>query len=549
STLKQVKEGDTIEEQIRHCTEYVAQQDYTLLKVFPIVETGTNKPRDEFDDLITYCKNPENDVEVLVFRNIDRLTRGGSYVYKYLKTELAKYGVTFEDVYKLIQPSLNTLDHTGFEYDWSKYSPSEKVETYEADRAQDEVRTILTRMIGAEINYARQGYWSRGAILGFTSNKVEGESGKKRSVLVAHSQESAWVRRIFKLKSENILNDNQIVEHINDLGFRTKQFTKRDKLGHKIGYGGGELLTIKKMNLIIQSTVYAGFICEKWTNYQPIKAKFKGLVDIKTFNLANRGKVAIIEDKYGYKLEKNLNKMVGVNRNSNNPLFPYKNYIVCKTCGKILKGSRSRGKSGKRYPSYFCDRDHKRESYSKSELESVVGNFVKEVKFSSKFIEAFKEIVSEKWEEEKKEVQKEVIEVGKSVTELRVEAKNIYENIKTTTSQFVKRDLEREYDEIQRKIAKLTEKRDTVEDEELDIQEMLNWVTHFMEHPYKIIEDSKDAKEKGILFNMFFESKPTVTQLKNGTPNLSPLFKLSRYQKLPKEQLVTLRRVELRFPG
>ncbi|MBU1000624.1 hypothetical protein KKE78_04495, partial [Patescibacteria group bacterium] len=43
-------------------------------------------------------------------------------------------------------------------FDWSVYSPTKKSEILEAERAKDEIRDILSRMIGAEIRYVRMGY-------------------------------------------------------------------------------------------------------------------------------------------------------------------------------------------------------------------------------------------------------------------------------------------------------------------------------------------------------------------------------------------------------
>jgi hypothetical protein len=42
------------------------------------------------------------------------------------------------------------------------------------------------------------------------------------------------------------------------------------------------------MQWLIKHPIYAGVICEKWTNNKPIKAVYDGLVDIDTWNNANR---------------------------------------------------------------------------------------------------------------------------------------------------------------------------------------------------------------------------------------------------------------------
>ncbi|MEI9932638.1 MAG: hypothetical protein WDM89_19415 [Rhizomicrobium sp.] len=45
-----------------------------------------------------------------------------------MKRELTRRGVELVDSYGLIQPTRNTLEDLGFEYDWSRSSPSEITE-------------------------------------------------------------------------------------------------------------------------------------------------------------------------------------------------------------------------------------------------------------------------------------------------------------------------------------------------------------------------------------------------------------------------------------
>ena len=58
-----------------------------------------------------------------------------------------RLAVEVVDSYGLIQPKRNTLDHLGFEYDWSVYSPSKVAEFFEAHRGKQEERDILTRTL------------------------------------------------------------------------------------------------------------------------------------------------------------------------------------------------------------------------------------------------------------------------------------------------------------------------------------------------------------------------------------------------------------------
>jgi len=87
------------------------------------------------------------------------------------------------------------------------------------------MRDIMTRMIGAEIRYVRMGYRVRQAPFGYQNKKVETPHGK-RVILKPHPQESRWVIRMFELRLQGNLNDKEIVETINNLGFKTRTFNK-----------------------------------------------------------------------------------------------------------------------------------------------------------------------------------------------------------------------------------------------------------------------------------------------------------------------------------
>jgi hypothetical protein len=75
-----------------------------------------------------------------------------------MKRELASRGVEMIDSYGVIQPVKNTLADVGFEYEWSRQSPSEITEVVLATTSKQEITTILTRIIGQEIRLTQRGY-------------------------------------------------------------------------------------------------------------------------------------------------------------------------------------------------------------------------------------------------------------------------------------------------------------------------------------------------------------------------------------------------------
>src|SRR5690606_33008481 len=100
---------------------------------------SASKEEQPMQDVVDYCKRHKKDVDVVIIKSIDRLTRGGSYFYDNLKRQLDALDIALVDIYGVVShQKVNTLDHLGFKYRWSEYSPSRKTELLEAERANDE---------------------------------------------------------------------------------------------------------------------------------------------------------------------------------------------------------------------------------------------------------------------------------------------------------------------------------------------------------------------------------------------------------------------------
>ena len=152
---------------------------------------------------------------------------------------------------------------------------------------------------------------------------------------------------MFNLRASGQFSDEEIVKRVNAMGYHSPIQNHWDKSHQNIlGKRGGIPLDVKRMQEKIKRPIYAGIVSEKWTRYLPIKAPYEGLVSIETFNAANRGKVFIregvgndLEILYDYQPEK-----VVIAHKRDNPLYPYKNVILCDLCGNPFHASASKNK-------------------------------------------------------------------------------------------------------------------------------------------------------------------------------------------------------------
>lgn len=373
SSAKQGLEGDSIEHQKDQIDRYAAVRNIIIKKYFVFIESAS-KEQQPVQEAIDYCKNPKNNIQLFIIKSIDRLTRGGSSLYDHMKTELNKHGVKLVDIYGIINnQEVNTLEHLGIRYSWSVYCPSKKSELLEAERGKDEMRDIMSRMIGAEIRYTRLGYRIRRAPFGYQNQKVETIHGK-RVILIPHPTESVFIKKMYELKELGTFSDQEIINQINQMGFKSRRLYIRDPHNKTqiIGIKGERQLKLKYFDRFIRNTIYAGITIEKWTQYKPLKCQFEGLVSVDTFNKVNAGKVLIIEENGELKLlkEREIKKrMIAIKKSL---YYPYKRIILCPIDRRAFCGSASRGRSGKYYPAYHCDR-HKRGHYIRIPLNKFHG--------------------------------------------------------------------------------------------------------------------------------------------------------------------------------
>lgn len=228
STVRQGTYGDSPEAQKEQIERFAHLRGINIKQTFLFLESAS-KDEQPMQQAIDYCKDPKHKINLFIVKSIDRFTRGGSYVYSDLKMQLSKNNVRLVDIYGVIgsQP-VNTLEHLGLSYKWSVYDPTKNSEILEAERASDEKRDIMSRIIGAEIRYTRLGYWMRQPPMGYLSQKVETSNGSRR-LLAPHPSESRWVIRMYELKARGILANKQIVARVNRLGYRSRMILLRDE--------------------------------------------------------------------------------------------------------------------------------------------------------------------------------------------------------------------------------------------------------------------------------------------------------------------------------
>ncbi len=532
SSPKQASEGDGLEHQLEQCRHYIKKENLEEKKVFSLIESGALKEREFFQEVLDHVINKENKIDILLFKNISRFTRGGGVDYLKWKTKLEQNGVRITDVYNTIGEKINTLDHLGIEYDWSKYSPSEPAEIEAAEQAKADRRNILTQTIGAEVTYTRQGYRIHGSAFGFESKRIETDSGK-RFILIENPKESFFIKKIFQMKAKGF-NLPEIANEINRLGYRSRIKNKRDRRTKKpIGKIGGNQASASRIAEFLTRTIYTGVFCEKWTNYQPVKAKFPGFIDAELFNQANKDKILLeisgdeVKIFYGNEAQTERTKKRIM---KHNPEFPFKRVVLCPICNHELRGSASKGRGGKKYKYYHCHQGHKQWSEGASEFNKNVYEFIKQIKFDENFHKLLEALFYEEWDKKRSDVIEESQNKEKYVSDLLAEQNAIFQRIKQVDSELVRKALEEDYEGVEKKLKSAREMRDQQVKKELNAKLGFQYARYFMEHLEELLIDTENVRRQEQLFGMMFNELPTYNQIVDGTAYLAEYFKLSKQE-------------------
>ncbi len=547
--------GGSLEQQEVVSLGLASRNDWNVLKVFKKAHTAAKMERGDFQEILDYIKGSPKPVHYYICKSIDRFTRMGSAGYVPMKKELEKLDVQIADVYGIIQPVQDRLGHLGdFRYDWANFSPSETAEIMEAERGKQDRQDLLTRMIGQEIVLTQEGYKIRSPNDGYKNKKILSD-GKKKVIQVADPERVDYFIKMFKMRAAGTYTDQQIVDKLNAVGYRTKdrKIWSKDKQ-RIIGVRKGKPLSIKQLQRFIARPIYAGILCEKWTNYEPIRVRYDGLISIDLFNRANHGKIWIRENAdqtiellkdYGPWNKKRL---------KNNPLYRYKSLVLCTECKTPFKGSAPKGKSGKVFPTYHCngvikkERIHKYKGIPKEEFETTIKNYLQNIRFDKDLLNSFEYILKERYRKREKEVVRESVKVGKNVNELKIKQETLLDKLMTTESIVVSKKFEEQIEILDGEIKVAESLRNKVEVTEKGIKSFIQYAKEVMEHPEKTLMECDDMPTQQALFALVFEEPPTYQEILNGTPKLTPIFRLFKDFSKTEAQDVILPGIEPGFP-
>lgn len=317
STKKQEKNWTSLEEQIKHQTNFCKKNWWEIFWIFTQAFTG-KKTWKELRQAVDFAK--ENKVDYFVIFDFDRFSREWYAEYQKLKEELFLAWISLKDSKEMIQETKFVFEDDLVDmkqYNWNRLNPSEILEVFFSTYAKAEWDKILQRTIPKEIKLEQQWYQVRQANYWLKNKKIQ----TPEWVWVIQIPDEMWhhLKEMFIARARWILTDKEIVDIANINWCKKRSWKPMD---------------VKYMRELIENPIYAGIRIWKWTWEKPVIVPYEPLVDITIWNMANKWKKIIHKYENKVVIEENSNKRKKIEK-VNTENFIFRGMIFY--CGKAMR--------------------------------------------------------------------------------------------------------------------------------------------------------------------------------------------------------------------
>lgn len=377
---------------------------------------------------------------------------------------------------------------------------------------------------------ALEGWWQGNIPYGYSREKVPiGEKNregkrKERLTLVPDTTDnlSEKIRKFLERFSKGDINQAELAQYAESIGLKS---------------AAGGMFAPQSIKNMLTNISYAGYVCNKMTEYEPVQGKHPGIISLETFN-------------------RNQTILEGRKPDNFTPRFtaeyPLKHALLCSNCHKPLTGSAPTTGSGSRSPRYHCTRCSGTGSKSVERTEELFEAFLSQVTPTESTIKLFREIV-------RRIANKKLKDVNAELNEFRSQVSKLDNDIQKALQAFLDGEISKEEKEsyqsnLRMKRIELEGTIDKLEDVQRLNEATIDYVCTFIDAPVRRWRDS-DARTKIEFQKMVTESgiEFDIKSEKFGTSGLSSFYRLKDTIKDPSNMdeslMVTSRGIEPRLQG
>jgi DNA invertase Pin-like site-specific DNA recombinase len=347
-------QGTSLDNQERACLEYAANNGIEVVRTFiEKGESATAANRTEFLKALEFCRQNRGELNFFIVWKIDRFARNTTDHFS-VRAKLTQYGITLQSVTEPI-----TQDHIG-----------KLMETFLAGYAEFENEVRKQRCTGGMQGRLREGIWCWWPPIGYVHSKRI-KDRRKTMPDIPDEERFYLIQKGLRLYKAGNHGITTLTTESNKWGLTTRT---------------GKPMSKQLWSQILSDKFYAGILIDPWTGEE-----HHGL-----------HKPMITREEYDQirAVKKGKSSHATGRRLAHNPDFPLRRFIRCE-CGQPYTASWSNGRKRK-YASYHCHNQqcvHCGHSVPKDVLENEFHQFLQRVSPSPEFLEYFKQIVVDNYQE------------------------------------------------------------------------------------------------------------------------------------------------------
>lgn len=517
SDRKQI-EGESPETQRKVIQQYADDNNIKILEwFFDEARSGKNADRKELQNLLQFATKNAKKIDLVLVYRLNRGSRDAMSYYSCVKAILVGKGIGIRSA------SEPMVDDTPI----GRFLEGVIVLNGQLD---NEIKGSTTTDNMRSL--AMQGYWQHGPLLGYEKHTIYNDVGKPRPTLKPDATAPLIIKLLNRF-GEGDINPMQLHRYaVEELKIKTKPYTKKD--GTRVP---PKLIGKNGIYQILKRPEYAGYVHDKFTNYELVEGKHEALIS---------------KELYWHN-QKLLSKKVKVKEtySKHNPTYPLKEVLLCIGCNKPLYGSAPKTGGGKSNSArYHCYRkgceDVQKRSLGIGETHEAWLAMLRHVQPTDGFLRGYKEILIRQAAKENERINAKVKaqrEVLDDIADTRLNA---------IEDRLLEKD-EKRKNELSELIERLDNRKLDAKDklDELEAQQTVQEakITYAINHMHDIAKQWLDADyDLRVRFQtMLFPQGTTfdMTTRHFGTEQISPLYRYVTNKKdlsePEKSFLVTLR--------
>jgi hypothetical protein len=174
-------------------------------------------------------------------------------------------------------------------------------------------------------------------------------------------------------------------------------------------------------------------------------------------------------------------------------------------------------------------------------VEAHMERFIEGLRFHPEIARSLTAVLLDRYQERQGEILKAAAHVGHNVADLEAQKAQIVHAFKLATSDVMRRGLENDADELEKRIEAAKIERTLLEITEENIEAFTADASGIMEHPAILLKDPINIRQQQMLYSLVFDELPTYEEIVDGTPKLSWIFYCSSESTTRESALVHVR--------